>query len=44
MRWEQQMNRSASLGISEYELSHFLPTTEEIEQVLSDTGENQNKE
>ena len=32
------------IGISEYELSHFLPTTEEIEQVLSDTGENQNKE
>lgn len=25
------------IGISEYELSHFLPTTEEIEQVLTDT-------
>jgi hypothetical protein len=32
------------IGISEYELSHFLPTTEEIEQVLSDTEENQDKE
>lgn len=27
------------IGISEYELSHFLPTPEEIEQKLSDTQE-----